>query len=52
MIILAGVILMLISFVPVINMAVFLILLILGIGMIIGNIKPQIYERNKLDIKM
>jgi cytoskeletal protein CcmA (bactofilin family) len=52
MIILAGIILMLISFIPVINMAVFLILLVLGMGTIVGNIRPQIFERNKLDLKV
>jgi cytoskeletal protein CcmA (bactofilin family) len=52
MIVLAGLLWMLISFIPVINMAVLLVFLLLGMGMFIGNIRPQIFERKKLDVKM
>ena len=52
MIILAAIIQMLISFIPVINVATLLVLIILGMGLVIGHIRPQINERNKVDLKM
>jgi Cation transport ATPase len=52
MIVLGGLLLMFLSFIPIVNGAIFLLFLLLGIGMSIGNIKLQIYERDKLDIKM
>jgi len=52
MIIFAGILLMLISFIPVINMAFLLVFLLLGSGMMIGNIRPQINEQRKVDLKI
>lgn len=52
MIVLAGLLLLLISFIPVVNIAIFIVFLLLGSGMIVGNIRLQISERKKLDIKM
>jgi len=52
MIILAGILQMLISFIPIINVATLLVFIILGMGLIIGHIRPQINERNQVDLKM
>ena len=52
MIILAGILQVLISFIPIINIAALLVFIILGMGLAIGHIQPQIHERNKVDLKI
>lgn len=52
MIVLAGFLQVLISFIPIINIATLLVLMTLGMGLIIGHIRPQIFERNKVDLKI
>jgi cytoskeletal protein CcmA (bactofilin family) len=52
MIVMAGILMVLISLIPIINMAFMLIFLLMGTGMIVGNIRLQIFERQKLDLKL
>ncbi len=52
MIIIGGLLIMLINFIPVVNLIVPLIFLWLGFGMVLGNIKPQIMDRKKIDFRV
>ncbi len=52
MIILAGILQLVISFIPIINVATLLVFIILGMGLVIGHIRPQIQEKNKVDLKI
>ncbi|HBE80537.1 MAG TPA: hypothetical protein DDW65_22540 [Firmicutes bacterium] len=52
MMVLAGILMVLISLIPIINMAFMLIFLLVGTGMMVGNVRLQIFERQKLDLKL